>query len=97
MEDWKKIASLKTPGQAKREGQKLALRDDWERIKIEVMRILLFEKFLSHPDLAERLIATGEAELVEGNTWGDTYWGVCDGKGLNMLGKLLMDLRKELS
>ena len=42
------------------------------------------------------LLATGEEYLVEGNTWGDKYWGVCGGIGLNHLGKLLMQVRDEL-
>jgi predicted NAD-dependent protein-ADP-ribosyltransferase YbiA (DUF1768 family) len=42
------------------------------------------------------LLETGDAELIEGNDWGDTFWGVCGGKGNNFLGKLLMEVRKEL-
>ena len=45
--------------------------------------------------MASRLINTGDAILIEGNTWGDTYWGVCDGVGENRLGKLLMEVREE--
>lgn len=43
-----------------------------------------------------QLLATGTRYLEETNTWGDTYWGVCEGKGLNMLGKTLMQVRDEL-
>ena len=43
------------------------------------------------------LLATGKATLVEGNSWGDTFWGVCRGKGKNMLGKILMRVRKRLA
>jgi hypothetical protein len=43
--------------------------------------------------MAQRLIQTGDAYLIEGNTWGDQYWGVCDGQGLNSLGLLLMETR----
>ena len=39
------------------------------------------------------LLATGDAELIEGNNWGDTYWGKCNGQGLNRLGILLMQIR----
>ena len=46
--------------------------------------------------LALRLVETGTEELVEGNDWGDTYWGVCKGTGKNMLGKILMEVREEL-
>lgn len=84
-----------TPGQAKRLGQKLVKRYYWDEIKIEVMAILLLQKF-SHPVLKEKLLSTGDDFIVEGNTWGDTFWGVCDGKGDNNLGKLLMQLREFL-
>ena len=56
------------------------------------MEMCVFRKF-RNPHLKELLLATGTAELIEGNTWNDTYWGVCNGKGKNMLGKTLMDCR----
>ena len=57
------------------------------------------EKFTQHEDLKRRLLETGDEELQEGNNWYDTYWGVDihTGKGLNMLGKILMRIREELS
>jgi ribA/ribD-fused uncharacterized protein len=85
-----------SPGEAKRLGRKLPLREDWESIKLEVMETLLREKFTRHPELAAALKATGDSELVEGNWWGDTFWGVCRGKGENHLGRLLMQLRGTL-
>jgi predicted NAD-dependent protein-ADP-ribosyltransferase YbiA (DUF1768 family) len=54
------------------------------------------DKFTRNQDLKEQLIATGNEELVEGNTWGDIYWGVSRGRGKNMLGKILMRVREEL-
>ena len=60
------------------------------------MRQILAKKFTPTNELGQRLIATGDAELIEGNTWGDTIWGVCDGKGDNMLGKILMERRAHL-
>ena len=54
------------------------------------------EKFKTHPDLAAQLLATDPQELVEGNHWKDTYWGVCDGIGQNNLGKILMIVRDEI-
>ena len=53
-------------------------------------------KFTQNPGLLDKLLATGDAELVEGNTWGDQVWGVCDGVGENHLGKTLMRIRSEL-
>lgn len=87
-----KIAQLATPGQAKRAGRKVTLRADWEDIKLQVMEEILLVKFFNR-ELAEKLISTGGQMLVEGNNWGDTFWGVCDGKGQNHLGKLLMGVR----
>jgi ribA/ribD-fused uncharacterized protein len=72
------------------------LRKDWEVVKIPVMREALIAKFTQHPDLQEILLATDNALLVE-HTANDNYWGDGgDGFGLNMLGKLLMEVREEL-
>lgn len=92
------ILACSTPGKAKRRGRKMTLRSDWEEVKITVMRRLLEQKFLPASVLAQMLLATGYAELVEGNPWGDKFWGVTDdGEGENHLGKLLMEIRDELS
>ena len=85
------------PRDAKKLGRKVQLRPDWEDIKDDVMAHILNLKFRQHPELGNLLIATGDAELIEGNYWRDTYWGVCYGVGENRLGKLLMVLRYELS
>jgi ribA/ribD-fused uncharacterized protein len=81
-----------TPGKAKRMGRKVTIREDWEQIKLDVMGESLEMKFGQNPDLAALLIATGGATLEEGNTWGDTFWGIDlrTGKGENWLGTLLM-------
>lgn len=91
-----KIRDLSTPGKAKRAGQKLDLRPNWDDVKLGVMEKILTDKFSRNPDLANKLIATGTAQLVEGNTWHDTFWGVCRGKGENALGKILMRIRSKL-
>ena len=82
--------------EAKKFGRKVAIRKDWEKVKKDIMRDIVSAKFAQHPDLAKRLIATGDKQLVEGNTWYDTYWGVFNGRGKNVLGKILMDVREEL-
>ena len=82
---------------AKALGRKVRLRSDWEEIKDTVMLDILRAKFDTNPDLKEKLLATGDEFLVEGNTWGDTYWGVCNGKGRNHLGHLLMQVRDEFA
>lgn len=84
------------PSTAKRKGRNVALRHDWEKIKDKVMEDCVRDKFTRNEDLKCKLIETGDEELVESNTWMDQYWGVCNGKGENMLGKILMKVREEL-
>lgn len=91
-----RIAAIVEPGDAKRAGRALPLRSDWENVKLRVMEDCVRYKFTHHPELREKLLATGDAELIEGNTWGDRFWGVCDGQGENHLGKILMRVRAEL-
>ena len=100
-EERKKIAAADTPGKAKRLGRHVQLRADWEQIKADVMRTGLMLKF-TDAELAKKLIDTGDEELIEGNWWHDNTWGSChcdacfNTPGRNMLGMLLMELRKEL-
>lgn len=89
----KAIREAATPGKAKRMGKAIPMRADWDEVKVQAMMSILLCKFMQHPDLLEKLKATGEQELVEGNDWHDTFWGVCQGKGQNNLGKILMRLR----
>lgn len=84
------------PAEARRRGQTCELRPDWENVKIDVMLDLIAQKFAIGSELADRLLATGDQDLVEGNTWGDTFWGVCNGVGYNHLGRLLMAQRAAL-
>lgn len=82
-----------TPGQAKRLGRTLILRPDWEAVKLQVMEALLRQKF-ADPALRAKLRAL-PGEIVEENTWNDTWWGRCRGRGENHLGRLLMRIRDE--
>lgn len=91
------IAAAATPGDAKRMGRKVQLRPDWEQVKVGIMEQLVRLKFTTHADLRDQLLATGDAELIEGNWWKDTFWGVCRGQGRNELGKILMKVRAELA
>lgn len=84
------------PGEAKRLAKKLVLEPSWESEKVHVMRALLSQKFSVGSRLASLLLATGDGRIVEGNRWGDTFWGVCNGVGENNLGKLLMERREFL-
>lgn len=86
------------PGKAKHMGRKVTLRSDWKEVKLEVMRDVVFAKFFQNLELAKRLLATGDSNLIEGNDWHDTFWGVdsATGEGQNNLGKILMEIRAEL-
>lgn len=89
------IANAPTPGHAKQMGRKVKLRDGWEDLKIPVMEYLLSIKF-SDPTLRHLLLATDDCQLIEGNTWGDRFWGIYQGQGRNELGKLLMKVRQAI-
>ena len=93
--DAKAVREAATPNQAKRIGRMIAMRHDWDDNRIGVMRSILDAKFSVEP-MRDVLLATGNAELVEGNTWGDRYWGVCRGTGQNHLGKLLVETRDRI-
>lgn len=86
------VKNCETPGQAKRSARQKVMRDDWDKVKVSVMFYLLQQKF-SNPHLWSLLVATGDQPIVEGNQWGDTFWGVCRGKGENHLGKMIMAIR----
>ena len=101
MEEYKAIAAALTPGEAKRLGRHIKLRSDWEEVKDQVMLDALRKKF-AILKLREKLLATGDEELVEGTTWHDNVWGNCtcdqckDIPGQNRLGKMLMQVREEI-
>lgn len=80
------------PNEAKYLGRHVQLRPDWEQIKVKVMAEIVLNKF-SNPVLQAKLLNTGDATLIEGNQWHDTTWGMCNGRGKNYLGKILMAVR----
>lgn len=86
------------PNEAKRKGRHVLLRSDWEKTKDQVMYEIVKNKFTNNLDLQEKLLATGNAILTEGNTWHDVYWGydMRQKRGQNKLGKILMRVRQEL-
>jgi N-glycosidase YbiA len=94
------IRLAESPGQAKRLGSKkgglIVLRPDWAAVQIPVMRRGLAAKFLPDNEPGEFLLATGNDLLIEGNTWGDRFWGQVGGTGENWLGHLLTARRAEL-
>jgi hypothetical protein len=90
------IARAPTPTAAKKLGRQVQLRVDWEDVKVDIMREVLTLKFMGNPVLVPHLVDTWPARLVEGNSWGDKFWGCCikSGEGKNMLGHLLTELRE---
>lgn len=84
------------PVKAKSKGRRVKLRSDWEKVKDNIMYEIVLAKFQQNEDIKQILLATGDAYLEETNTWKDKYWGVCNGEGKNMLGKILMCVRQEL-
>jgi len=91
--EYKQRIQTLTPAAAKKFGKSIKVKYDWK--KLEVMEELIRKKFLI-PEFKEKLLATGDAELIEGNWWGDTFWGVCNGIGENHLGKIIMKVRKDI-
>lgn len=97
--DFREKISKLEPAIAKKIGQRIKLRSDWEDKKLQFMEYALREKF-KDSELKEKLVLTGNLDILEGNFWHDNFWGQCNcdkckGKGKNKLGKLLMKLRSE--
>lgn len=93
------IKMATSASEAKWLGGRCRKKINWEEIRYDIMKEIVRAKF-SIPDLAQRLIATGEAELIELNTWYDTLWGQCvdstgERVGQNLLGKILMEIRSD--
>lgn len=72
------------------------VRTDWSDVKINIMYTIVKDKFTRNKVLKDKLLATKNIPLIEGNTWGDTFWGTVDNVGENHLGKILMQIREEL-
>lgn len=94
------IRDANTCVKVKHLGYKIKLRNDWESVKLSIMEEIIFKKFKNHKHLREKLLLTGDAKLIEGNTWHDNFWGVCSCSNcknvnvkLNNLGKILMKIR----
>lgn len=89
------VARCATPKEAKGMGRKIQLRDGWEGMKQQVMQQILMDKFSRNSIIRQKLLDTGDQQLVEGNWWGDKIWGVClkTNQGKNLLGHTLMNVR----
>jgi hypothetical protein len=95
--DREAIRQASTPGIAKRMGRLATLIHDWDELRVPIMTELVRRKFEGNSQLRYLLLATTPHELIEGNTWGDRFWGVYQGVGENHLGKILMQIREEVN
>lgn len=96
---WKKFCmSCQDPGTVKRISKEIEVVSNWEDIKVTVMRECITQKFNQEP-FKTLLLNTGTQHIQEGNRWGDKFWGVClkTNRGQNILGTIIMDVRKELA
>lgn len=92
----KRVQIQLTCSEARKLGQKITLKPNWEQIKYDVMLAIVFDKFWRNRDIRDKLIETNNKYLEETNSWGDEYWGVNykTGIGANNLGKILMKVRE---
>ncbi len=91
----RKAISFLNPYEAKKYGRKIKIRSDWDQVKLSIMEAALRQKFAPNTSYYDRLIGTGDEEIIEHNNWGDKYWGMVDGVGENHLGRLLMKIRAQ--
>jgi N-glycosidase YbiA len=94
-QEW--VRKAVTPAIAKKRGRQVIIRSDWDEIKLQIMKSVVYHKFILNTYLYSKLLDTGAEDLVEFTTWGDTYWGVdTNYNGENHLGKILMEVREKL-
>jgi len=86
------VKNAADPNIAKKLGQSISVRDDWQHVKIDIMRCLIQEKF-QNPFIRWKLKETANKRLVNENRWNDRFWGVVNGVGENWLGQILEEVR----
>lgn len=92
------ISEIPSTSDVKRFGRQIKLKDNWDDIKISIMKNIVEAKFDQNPDLMKLLQETRNYELIEGNNWGDRFWGQSPlGNGRNELGKILMSVRDDIT
>lgn len=71
-------------------------RNDWSEVKLDIMRRGDWAKYAQHRPLADRLLGTGSATLIEDSPF-EPFWGLGkDGAGFNWAGRVLMEVRDRL-
>ncbi len=94
--DIRKQFEAMSASEAKKQGRRISLREDWEDVKVDIMRDIVLAKFEQNPELSDKLIKTDGMCLIEGNNWGDRTWGMVGNEGMNLLGNILMETRETL-
>jgi len=94
--DAEKIRKSPSPSEAKKISRSIKIRDNWDSIKVGIMFMVIKLKFEQNKELALKLLNTKNIYLEETNNWNDIFWGVTSSGGYNILGNLLMILRKML-
>lgn len=90
------VREAETPIKARTVSKTMRWRPDWKEADVENVKAAVEAKFFQNVELGRKLIYTRDIELVHENRWGDKLWGVCEGEGENLLGKLLMEIREKL-
>lgn len=95
--DFLKIAFADGPSAAKGLGRRVRLPHWWDTMKLQIMESHVRQKFIGRT-MKTLLLSTGTRDLIEGNWWGDDFWGVIDktGRGENHLGRILMRVRDDI-
>lgn len=97
--DWLEFCLNNPPAICKAQSKLIKIRDDWDSVKLEIMELLLEQKFNKEP-FKSKLIATGNRNIIEGNYWNDSFWGidlkVNPNYGENHLGRIIMKIRDNL-
>ena len=94
--DREAVRLAETPVGARNVSKEIRWRPDWKEADAENMEAAVEAKFMQNVDLGRRLLCTRDTELIHENRWGDKLWGICNGEGENLLGKLLMEIREKL-
>jgi predicted NAD-dependent protein-ADP-ribosyltransferase YbiA (DUF1768 family) len=82
--------------EARNVSKQIKWRPDWKEADAKNIGAAVEAKFTQNSELGRRLLYTRDIELIHENMWGDKLWGVCEGEGENLLGKLLMEIRDNL-
>jgi ribA/ribD-fused uncharacterized protein len=81
------------PSEAKKLSKSITIRENWDSFKYDIMSFVVFDKFYRDYELRLKLLETDNKYIEETNHWNDTYWGFCNGRGQNKLGKIIMGIR----